>query len=380
MKEQNRTTWFAPAKRSNIEIIRNQAAYFTADSLLVHTMDAVSTAVLILNSDRQLVFANNFFLKMTGEADMDSILGLRVGEALGCIFSDVMEEGCGTSKYCGECRAVRSILKSLGGEFDIQDCRITLGEKNQALDLRVMASPMIYNDERFSVFSITDIEDEKRREVLERIFLHDVRNTAGGLKGFSSFLMEVPRGEEDAAKKVIKDLADKLLDEIDAYQQITMAEKSTLKIVPTTLRTHDILNRTRWLYLKHDVASGKDIMVDYNAADVIMKTDETILRRIIGNMTKNALEAIRSGNSVTLSCEQIDDRVRFTVHNPGLIPPDVQLQIFQRSFTTKGSGRGIGTYSIKLLSEQYLGGKVGLITSESEGTIFHADFPLNAET
>jgi sensor histidine kinase regulating citrate/malate metabolism len=46
------------------------------------------------------------------------------------------------------------------------------------------------------------------------------------------------------------------------------------------------------------------------------------------------------------------------------------MQLFQRSFSTKGNGRGIGTYSIKLLTENYLKGKVSFFSNEEEGTVF----------
>ena len=40
------------------------------------------------------------------------------------------------------------------------------------------------------------------------------------------------------------------------------------------------------------------------------------------------------------------------------MPRQVQLQIFKRSFSTKGAARGLGTYSMRLLSERYLKGVV----------------------
>jgi len=67
--------------------------------------------------------------------------------------------------------------------------------------------------------------------------------------------------------------------------------------------------------------------------------------------------------------------VRFTVHNPGEMPQEASLQVFQRSFSTKGTGRGLGTYSMKLLSEQYLQGKVGFSSTPEEGTLFFAEYP-----
>ncbi len=44
--------------------------------------------------------------------------------------------------------------------------------------------------------------------------------------------------------------------------------------------------------------------------------------------------------------------------------------MFNRTFSTKGEGRGIGTYSIKLLTENYLKGTVSFVSNESKGTVF----------
>ena len=70
------------------------------------------------------------------------------------------------------------------------------------------------------------------------------------------------------------------------------------------------------------------------------------------------------------------------MHNAGSMPDAVRDQVFQRSFTTKpGPGRGIGTYSIKLLTERYLGGVVSFTTSPAGGTTFTVSLPgeLSAE-
>ena len=57
------------------------------------------------------------------------------------------------------------------------------------------------------------------------------------------------------------------------------------------------------------------------------------------------------------------------------MPRSIQLQVFQRSFSTKGAGRGIGTYSIKLLTERYLGGKVSFVSEDGIGTRFSCHLP-----
>ena len=86
-------------------------------------------------------------------------------------------------------------------------------------------------------------------------------------------------------------------------------------------------------------------------------TDKILLQRIIINMLKNALEATSYEGTVRTGIENRGEKIRFWVRNEGVIPHDVQMQIFKRSFSTKGKGRGIGTYSVRLLAENYLKGK-----------------------
>lgn len=100
---------------------------------------------------------------------------------------------------------------------------------------------------------------------------------------------------------------------------------------------------------------------------------QPILRRIAGNMVLNALEATPSGGTVHMRAVVSEKTVRIEVENSGEIPSDVQRSIFKRSFSTKAnSGRGIGTYSMKLFGERYLGGKVGF-TSKGNQTVFYIE-------
>jgi signal transduction histidine kinase len=70
-------------------------------------------------------------------------------------------------------------------------------------------------------------------------------------------------------------------------------------------------------------------------------------------------------------------QVRFLVHNDGVIAPEVQLRVFQRSFSTKARGRGLGTYGMKLLGERVLGGEVSFRSEPASGTTFLLTLPLD---
>ena len=58
-----------------------------------------------------------------------------------------------------------------------------------------------------------------------------------------------------------------------------------------------------------------------------------------------------------------------------MIPDEYQQRIFQRDFSTKGTGRGLGTYSMQLLS-RLLSGDVDFISETGNGTRFTLTLPI----
>ena len=52
------------------------------------------------------------------------------------------------------------------------------------------------------------------------------------------------------------------------------------------------------------------------------------------------------------------------------------MQVFQRSFSTKGGpGRGVGTYGARLLVQRYLGGTLSFTSVPGSGTTFVLSLP-----
>ena len=125
------------------------------------------------------------------------------------------------------------------------------------------------------------------------------------------------------------------------------------------------------------MAEKKSIVIGNPAGEYIFKSDPTLVRRVLINMLKNALEATPARGEVLLGYFNDEGAVTFYVHNDQFMPKEVQLQVFKRSFSTKGKDRGLGTYSIKLLTEKYLRGKVWFETDEKKGTSFFARLPRN---
>ena len=159
-------------------------------------------------------------------------------------------------------------------------------------------------------------------------------------------------------------------------QDLVYAENGNLSVNPEEIRINTIISSVYNLYADHNISIGKNLIKQYLAIDHFIITDPTLLIRSLGNLVKNALEAIRKGETVCISAEMNDRSVLFKINNDRIISPNIQLHIFQRSFSTKAnSGRGIGTYSVKLIVEQYLNGKVRFISNDKEQTTFIIEVP-----
>jgi signal transduction histidine kinase len=370
-------TKFAAAERATPEEIQRQARVFTSENVTGLLPDAMPCLLVVVNAHRQIVFANQRFLDLLSPQQRSKgVLGRRPGEVLDCAHAFEEEGGCGTSESCCKCGALNSVLASQAGQSDSREGRIMRSRNGEVLEMRVWTTPVEVDGERFSIFAALDITHEKRREVLERVFLHDIYNVAYGLTWYADFL---EKGRPDKIREFcdnIHRLARELIDEIDSQRTLLQAESGALTLKSERISSLQLLRGAVELYRRHPAAQDRLLALADDAEDVALVIDRTVLLRVLGNLVKNGLEACRAGETVTVGCAAADGHVEFQVHNPGAIPREVQLQIFLRSFSTKGAGRGVGTYSIKLLTERYLQGRVSFTSTPEQGTTFKVRYPL----
>ncbi len=295
---------------------------------------------------------------------------------LDCMHSVENMEGCGSTESCQRCGAALAIISGLEGKSDIEECRITRINGGDALDLRVHAAPITIDSQRYVVVSAMDISDEKRRRALERIFFHDILNVVGTLQFISGLITEAKEEELPELGSMLNDAVAKIYEEIKSQKDLAAAENNELRIEPEQLNSLEILKETVSLYTRNRISDEQHIVIDSGSESIDFTSDRTILRRVIGNMLKNALEASDYDGKVILGSKSGNGSVIFWVNNEGFIPKDAQAQMFQRSFSTKSEARGLGTYSMKLLTERYLKGEVSFTSSPEHGTTFFARYPI----
>ena len=341
--------------------------------LLREALDASAAILFVLNESREIVFCNRAALRLAGAASLSAMLGLQMGEALGCVHAT--PEGCGAADFCRTCGALPSLEP--GGVTKSREYHFvrSINGLEEACDLTVSTSPIAGRDE-FVVCTVADISHEKRRQAVERHFFHDILNLAGGVKGLAALLRdELEDGTNAELATMAAQAASELIAEIHSGRLLVEAEAGLLETKPTTASALELVQTAAAEYRGHLGSQQRTILVDPASGDLRMETDREILLCVLGNMLKNAIEAAGPGGTVTIGCQAAEDGVEFWVHDPCVIPRETQLQVFPRSFSATGRSRDVRTYSMKLLTERYLGGTVRFESDALQGTRFIARYP-----
>ncbi|NBD38590.1 MAG: histidine kinase [Verrucomicrobia bacterium] len=361
---------------------RRLRAIATAEHLsqkveVVQLLDRLPDQILILNRDRRVVFCNEALLAYLGKEEVANVWGCLPGEILGCVHSGE-EGGCGTTDHCMVCGALKSILKARKGGFAEEDCHI-LTKQGSPLELKVVGTPYNFEGEHLVFLTISDVSGENRRRLLERIFFHDLVNTASSIQGVSLLLDDASESEIPEYKQLLHDLCDDMIHDLRTQQILRAAETRELRVREEPIRLQAFLEELQSRFGRQEAFKGKSLKVVSIGRDFEVLSDLRLLRRVVENMIRNALEDSRDGEVVRMEFHYNADNgalpVRISINNARVMPRHVQLQIFNRSFSTKGSGRGIGTYSMKLLGESYLKGRVGFRCDPAFGTTFFIDLP-----
>jgi hypothetical protein len=153
---------------------------------LAALLEAAGVVIMLVNRQRQILFANTDLLRTIGLESAERLLGSRPGEALRCLHSTEGPEGCGTTLHCQTCGVNQAILAVQSTEQPAErECLLAVerDRKHVALEYMVRASPVTIDDEPMIIVSFRDISADKRRDALERVFFHDILNTLTSLKG-----------------------------------------------------------------------------------------------------------------------------------------------------------------------------------------------------
>ena len=371
-------TYHASAKRSNKRSIEREHKSIINDMQVNKIMKDVPNLGIILDKNRQVVYANEAITSMLGLSNMDKTIGMRPGELVSCIYSDVTTGGCGTAKACQECGAVNTILKCMESRrHEEGSCSINsfIGGQIVPFNFKISCSPFEVKGGDFYV--IANLKDLKSEEDKQKELLDKAKKSAQSSHEQMSALNEFIGKIDDSGQ--LEMLLDTICDdEKIEFKRLVSAENGDLKLHPNRYSAFAMVENAVRVAREKTFSHHREISLAPPFPITYVLTDSIIFEQILRTMLRNALEAEPEGGVVYIGYEVTDNRISFYVFNKTPIPEDIQSRIFEKGFTTKKSRRGLGTYSMKVLGERYLVAKVGFQSDQTSGTRFHISLPVSS--
>ncbi|MFO8235951.1 MAG: HAMP domain-containing sensor histidine kinase [Bacteroidales bacterium] len=350
------------------------------DHFLQQFVKALPYVTAILDKERKIVLSNNILIDEKTEISVENFFGRPSGEPLNCLHTNKPYSNCegnGICRYCGLPNVL--IRLELSGKKETQETTINVtleSGKEKTYDVKIIASPLIYQDEKYTLLTIMDISEQKRKRALERIFFHDLLNKTGSLHSVNELLLyDDHKDNKEELMQLSSDIIKDLNEEILLHKSLMAAENGELKVRKSSIQAKSILNESINQIIQYPSSQGINIQLSKNSFNESFHSDPVLLKRILINMLKNAIEASKSYQQVDTGCYPRNNKIVFWVHNYTYIPKKEQIKIFERNYSTKGENRGLGTYSMKLLGDNYLNGKVYFKTDSKKGTTFYFELP-----
>lgn len=341
----------------------------------------VGLKALIDRERRILAVGGSLFLPEFRDGEPE---GRRLEELFGCTdgSGDSFLPDCGNREQCAWCGIFRVIREAMESrEKRVGETSLTVRRDGDFRyhDFQVVAEPVTADGEELFLFSLTDITDRRRRVLMEKLFYHDILNTVSSLTMNISLLQELaPTEEVRKYTESLERITDQLTEELQRQRLISLAESGRLEIEKAIINVPEFVGEIIFSFEGSREKKGRTIalsVADPAGGGMVIVSDKTLLRRIVVNLIKNALEAVPDTGEVTVGVSRAGDLIKMDVMNPGVIPEEVRSRIFHQFYSTKGQNRGMGTYSVRLLTENYLKGTVSFSSTEEKGTVFTVLLP-----
>jgi hypothetical protein len=359
--------------------IEAQARLLEAVPAIARVLGAVPAMALVLNRDRQIVLANQSAARFAGEEDPAQLRGFRLGEILECVHSREVPEGCGETESCSVCGAMRAIETALLGRANTHRCRIVrhTGGGDELLEMELSASPLELAGGVFTLVCAIDTSAVERLRWFEKTVVPEAVSLAAELEVLAATFVGNGPDQNLSTRTAATLLAAsrRLTSLLRETSEMAEAESGERACARLSVSAKELLAAAAKEAASQGDMADRRIVFEPAECSLEVQTDPVLARRVLEKMVLNALEAAPEGGAVTLGCRRDGDAVELCIHNAGEISRRARFQMFQRSFSTKGPGRGYGTYFAKLMTERCLGGTVSFQSNSEAGTTFAMRLP-----
>lgn len=206
---------------------------------------------------------------------------------------------------------------------------------------------------------------------------HEIRNPLGAMRGAiqvmqaqtppesaQASLMEIILRESDRLNKIITNFLTYARPRVNNFSEIDLREA---------------INDTFTL-LKHspEIKESHQLECELPAIPVLLSADPTQLKQIFWNLSRNAIQAMPNGGTLTLQLNQIPhNRVQIVFTDTGVgMPPEQVEQLFEPFSNSTTGGTGLGLSIVYQIVRDH-NGTINVRSLEGEGTTITVEFPTD---
>ena len=207
---------------------------------------------------------------------------------------------------------------------------------------------------------------------------HDMRNPLQAISGDLYFAKkDLEKMPESHLRQSIKESLASAEESVTYLNKIVQDLQDYASPIKLTMQRADLEVLCNEVLFRRDLPSNISASCHVEEDAKIVWTDILILKRILNNLTSNAVQAMPNGGKLTLVARKSAEDFVVTVEDTGMgIPQDVHPKLFTPMFTTKAKGQGFGLVVVKRMTEA-LGGKVTFETEPGVGSKFNIHLPQN---
>ncbi|MEW6653246.1 MAG: PAS domain S-box protein, partial [Bacteroidota bacterium] len=204
------------------------------------------------------------------------------------------------------------------------------------------------------------IEAKEKAEEMNRLksnfmanMSHELRTPLVGLLGISEFMIDEYEGECKANAEIIHASGIRLLNTVREILDFAKLESDNLSVSLSVFNLTKLLSDEITLYKKTAARKGVSLIEKYSTEEMLINSDERLLREIVDNLINNAIKFTNEG-SVTVSVSILDDKIAVKIADTGIgIHKDKHDYIFEEfRQVSEGMGRrfegtGLGLTIVK---------------------------------
>jgi PAS domain S-box-containing protein len=372
---------------------RKQAekAFLASEMRYRNLLENIQLLAVMLDLDGNIVFCNNYLLRLTGWAKdealnknwFDFFLPENVRDTVKSVFKAVINEGT-MLHYENPVITRDGVLRHI-----VWDNAILLNSEGNVIGTASIG------------IDVTDhrkLEEQFRQaQKMEAIGLlaggvaHDFNNVLTAIVGYAHITLMKMKNADPLRKNLEQILA--ASDKATTLTQSLLSFSRKQLIVPRPVNVNNIVSGIKMML---DTIIGEDIELKVNTADkeLIVLVDKNQIEHVLINLATNALDAMPDGGTLTIITEEVEIDEEFvqmhqygiagryaviTVTDTGVgMDEKTKENIFEPFFTTKevDKGTGLGLAMVYGTIKQHEG-FINVYSEPGKGTTFRIYLPLS---